>query len=399
MKNVSPKKTWQAFVSDLDVYKSLERFALSQCISASVVKRCSMIDALYLINEKSDVYFLEYDPSVDLETIYRLFAQRAHEKGSKVVLLSTKENMPDFNWLVSVGVDSVENIPVDTDKLDRLLISLFKYKSSNLSYSSKILSFVELKANNGTMTCALNVASILSRKHKTLIIDFDIYCSHTSVFFDFEKDKHLVDLLENADRIDRSLVLSSVKNINSNLHILSSTLELTESFACSKIAVDKLIVSCSEIYDYIVIYLPFNPVVYQHPSLILSTCIICVVNLDQVNKQTITRMLPLLAKSNKNIYVAVNHLSKTYDLSLEDFFVDLTIQHSGEISFHESLMAEAREKKTLATDLDPSSKFNRELTALLHNIGVVNKSAESLFLQRAQRFLRELIGIENDKKL
>lgn len=397
MKEISDK-SWQAFVTTVEVHQSLTEFALNKGVDSAVVDRCSIRDALYLIND-AELFLLEYIPNAEQDLAYKLFAQRVHDRGGKIILLSTKDNMPDFNWLTSVGIDSVDIIPIDQSRLELVFNDVCKSNPSIMSTCAKIISFVKFKPNNGSFTCALNTAAMLSKKHKTLIIDFDLYFSPSSTFFDFAKNNYLEELLENPDRIDGQLIFSSVIKISKDLFILSSSVGLDKSMKYSKTSIDKLIVSCSEIYEYIVIYLPFSEDVYSHPALMLSDFLVGVINLDSANKRSIKSMMPLLLKTNnlKNIHIVVNQVKKSLDISMDVFFKDLEIKPAGKISFHESLMADARKEKTIAFSLDPGSKFSHELSYVLMKVGLISKSVDFIFLKKIKDFIKKLIEKINDK--
>ncbi|ANA43828.1 ParA family protein [Borrelia hermsii] len=92
----------------------------------------------------------------------------------------------------------------------------------------KIITIASIKGGVGKSTSALIFATLLSQKHKVLLIDMDTQASTTSYFYEKIEDQNIDLRINNIYEvlIDKLNVNSSILNVESNLDLIPSYLTL-----------------------------------------------------------------------------------------------------------------------------------------------------------------------------
>ncbi len=175
-----------------------------------------------------------------------------------VMAYSEKADMKTAVRFMRAGVREFFTLPIDATELANALKLAVTNRSvpapEEKNGGGKLFVFLGTKGGCGVTTLASNFALALAQEsdRKTLLIDFGLPIGDAAINLGMVTDYSVAGALQNADRLDGSMLSTLVAKHASGLAILGSPNEFSESSPAVD-AVDKVISVARHSYDFVVV--------------------------------------------------------------------------------------------------------------------------------------------------
>ncbi|NNC36211.1 MAG: hypothetical protein HKO02_02045 [Hyphomonadaceae bacterium] len=289
-------------------------------------------DAQELVNGSADVVIIEADlTNPKSSPIINQLCEYVSQSGFLIVL--AKNATPaTTRAMFKAGVNDVLTLPLDRSdfliSLESAFGSLLAKQNTGLQVKGKVITFMKCGGGAGSTTLATNFAHALisgasgKKSWKKLvsenvprvaILDFDVQFGTVALGMSVEGRSSILDARRAEDRLDSSLLASSLRSHKSGLKVLASPDEIVPFTAFSSDFFEQILDISRSLFDYIIIDIPQAWTSWTHAILDQSDVIIPVLkpNVEHVhNTQKILIGLDHLKIDRNKTVLAVNHVAK-----------------------------------------------------------------------------------------
>ena len=181
-----------------------------------------------------------------------------------------------------------------------------------------------LAGGTGTTTFAVNLAWELANlevdgEHpRVCLLDLDLQFGSVSTYLDLPRREAVFELLQDTGSMDSDSFMQALLTFNDKLHVLTSPSELIPLDMIGQEDVEKLVEVARTNFDYVVIDMPHNVVMWTETVLNAAHVYFAMTELDMRSAQNTLRMIRAL----KGEELPVNKLR--YVLNRAPKFTDLT---------------------------------------------------------------------------
>ncbi len=185
--------------------------------------------------------------------------------GLPIIMLSARAQVADKVRGLQAGADEYVTKPVDSDEMVARVAALLertrRLRQAQLVKRGKVLGFIGAKGGVGTTTVALNVASVLARRKKTVIaVEFRSYYGTFSLQLSGAPLENLSSLLElDAERISERELSTRLFSSPSGLRVLFGPQKVDEFKEIEPDQAEFVIKGLADMADHIIIDLPCHP--------------------------------------------------------------------------------------------------------------------------------------------
>ncbi|MBT8414036.1 MAG: AAA family ATPase, partial [Boseongicola sp.] len=187
-----------------------------------------------------------------------------------------------------------------------------------------VLPIQGLAGGTGTTTFAVNLAWELANLEvdgenpRVCLLDLDLQFGSVSTYLDLPRREAVFELLQDTASMDSESFMQALLTFNDKLHVLTSPSELIPLDMISQEDVEKLVEVARTNFDYVVIDMPHNVVMWTETVLNAAHVYFAMTELDMRSAQNTLRMIRAL----KGEELPVNKLR--YVLNRAPKFTDLT---------------------------------------------------------------------------
>lgn len=228
--------------------------------------------------------------------------------GCVVVLMTDSMDVELASTAAQFGIRRVVPIDISSDELEECLRKVYfleqqRLLDTNISkrVRSKVIGFFGGKGGTGKTTVAANVASMLSKKGKRVIlIDCDLQFGDIGLVMDLEPKDTIVELVQDRNGITIENINSFTMLHNTGVSVLCGPKSPEYAEYVKPEHIEKIVDTMRPYYEYIVIDLPpaFNDVsiaalencdqivlIYNMDILSLKNAKVCISILDQLQQK------------------------------------------------------------------------------------------------------------------
>ncbi|HEV2487741.1 MAG TPA: AAA family ATPase [Terracidiphilus sp.] len=234
--------------------------ALANCRGAEVLEfpayPPALNDVQNLLRLVFDIIFIDVDSNPDyaLELVENIYIKDS----AAVMVYSAKADQEMEARCMRSGAREYLSAPFDQGNVAEALVRAAASASPKprpvKRSGGKTLVFFGAKGGSGVTTIACNYAIALAREssQRTLLIDFGVPLGDAALNLGIAADHSTDDALQNADRLDATLLHGLVAKHDSGVFVLAAPSKVPEVPA-SNAAIEKLMAVAREEFDYVIV--------------------------------------------------------------------------------------------------------------------------------------------------
>lgn len=210
-----------AFVLDLHSEQVLEQLAPTLPSQNMVVKKGDIHAARQWCVQHGapDLLIVDAGDCLRLDAALAALAEHCPPQ-MKLLVLGQKQEVNLYRSLMFAGVNDYHTTPLDADNLRLSLLHLQGHQVAKPLRHGRVICVVGSSGGCGVSSVAANLAYFLAEQQKQFValVDFDLFHSQHPILLGTDYDPHLESILQDAERIDDTLLAHSSQQVSSRLH-------------------------------------------------------------------------------------------------------------------------------------------------------------------------------------
>ncbi|WP_429500209.1 AAA family ATPase [Robbsia andropogonis] len=250
-----------AFVSDKETEQVLRRYVLDQALPHVHVAIGTIDEAIaYLAKVDRSPMLLMIDlhgSAMPLSDLMRL--SEVCEPSVQVVALGERNDVGLYRSLLKIGLRDYLVKPLTVELLTRTFdFSEGRVRDVASSRTGKIITFTGTRGGAGVTTLAVGLARHLSgRTHRRVVyVDLDLHGGGANAMLGLKSNGGLVDVLENAHRLDPQYVERTLTSNQNRLFMLSAELDLDKQANFAGQSLTRVLELLSNSFHYVLMDAP-----------------------------------------------------------------------------------------------------------------------------------------------
>ena len=275
--------------------------------------------------DQSDVVILDM-PVADERAMQSIETALSEAPATHMVVVSPDRSVEFLTRAMRSGVREVLPEPI-SETLVKQVVKIAQDRHANQSrkanVAGRVLAFIPSKGGAGATLLATNLAFALSRHaRRVALIDLNLYFGDAALYLgDDNAVSSVVELAREAQRLDLTLLESSMLKISDNLRVLAAPASPDGVNAVSISGLEKIIELARSSYDFVLLDLSgaLDPVAIK--ALDLADTIYLTLQLDMAFVRAAKRMASIFSElgySSEKLNVIVNRYEKRGDIALAD---------------------------------------------------------------------------------
>ncbi|KGY08346.1 AAA family ATPase [Vibrio sinaloensis] len=167
-----------------------------------------------------DLLLVDGGECVDLESSLSELAHYCPPQ-MKLIVLGKKQEVTLYRHLMFAGVNDYHTTPLDGDALRVSLLHLQGHQVKTSLRTGKIICVLGSTGGCGVSTIACNLSHYLAenQNQRVALVDLDLFHSQHPILLGSDYDPNLENIIQDADRIDDTLLAHSSHQLTNNLHL------------------------------------------------------------------------------------------------------------------------------------------------------------------------------------
>ena len=278
--------------------------------------------AMVINGSTPDVLVCALSPT-DLQGLARLGQISSLHPAMAVVVLCDGHSAEFLLQAMRVGVREVLPSRPSKDALLQAVGRLRQTRELQAKHAGQILAFISCKGGSGATFLATNLAYALGQANKrTIVIDLNLQFGDASLFVSGDKAAmNLGDIARQIQRLDASLLASSLLNVGPNCGVLAAPDDPTHSIDVRPEHIDAILRLARQQYDFIILDVGRSLEAVSVKALDMADTIFPVLQLTLPFIRDGKRLLNLfrnLDYPREKIKLILNRHEKATDIRLED---------------------------------------------------------------------------------
>lgn len=198
---------------------------------------------------------------------------------------------------IRAGAKEYLNSPVDKqeliDAIARLRICLADDGHQETTTKSKVVVVAGCSGGVGSTSIAVNLAAHMASdsNKRVLLMDLDLALGDTDIYLDLIPEYTLIDVVQNADRLDESLLEKTLTKHESGLFLLPRPVQLHELEDVTEKGLATTIELMKSHYTHLVIDISKSYSILDHLALVAATDVLMVTQLDLPCLRNVVRLM------------------------------------------------------------------------------------------------------------
>ena len=187
---------------------------------------------LLIVETDSDETILEYEVDALAEVA---------DPGTQLIVVGHKNDISLYQKLLNMGVSNYLVYPVSITSIIQSISDI--YREPGKEKIGKVHAVIGAKGGVGASSVAQNVALELSRTQgaDVLLIDMDLHFGTASLNLDIEPNQGLIEMIDQAERIDVAMLDRVLVKRGMNLNVLGATTGLDASRDLDAFAIERML--------------------------------------------------------------------------------------------------------------------------------------------------------------
>jgi pilus assembly protein CpaE len=278
--------------------------------------------AMVVNGSTPDVLICSLAPT-DLQGLARLGQISSLHPAMAVVVLCEGHSADFLLQAMRVGVREVLPARPSKEALLQAVGRLRQTREVQTRHAGQILAFISCKGGSGATFLATNLGYALGQANKrTIVIDLNLQFGDASLFVSGDKPAmNLGDIARQINRLDASLLASSLLNVGTNCGVLAAPDDPTHSIDVRPEHIDTILRLARQQYDFIILDVGRSLEAVSIKALDMADTIFPVLQLTLPFIRDGKRLLNLfrsLDYPRDKIKLILNRHEKSADIQLED---------------------------------------------------------------------------------
>jgi pilus assembly protein CpaE len=327
------------------------------------------------VNSGANAVFLDYrndQPELD-----QWIKRTASDHRNPPIFLFLQEITTEQLWkALRLGVKECFVFPVRPEEFQEALDRLPVFPSElGPAEPTRLVSVLGCKGGVGTTFLTVNAAYLLAQEEKgqVLLVDLDLRYGQMVYFFDAKPQYTIVEVIENADHLDRSYLQSLFYQYDKNLQLLPAPMRLEDLEMVTPEQLEKVLSYLKKLRVFRTILVDAGHQLDEITlkSLELADDVILVANQTVPalsNAKKLLELLQLLGLEKLQLHIWLNSWQKHGDLSVADVSGFLGREVSGTVQFDAKEVTRSINEGAPLAKIAPNHAICRDLKGLAEKI-------------------------------
>lgn len=290
------------------------------------------------------------------------------------VLLLNQESPDVLLRALRMGVREVLKLPLHKDEFVSAIERIGRHQGNEPVRQGEVMAFISCKGGSGSTFLAANVGYSLAAhsKKRVLLIDLNLQFGDAALFVsDRKPTATILDVCHDIERIDESLLRSSVIEVLPNFGVLAAPEDASKAVEIRPNHIDALIRFVRPHFDYVICDVGRSLDAITVHALDAADHIYLVLQLILPYVRDGRRLMALfhsLGYPREKIRPIVNRYEKSNDLRLEDLEQALTTKIFHTVPNHYPSVAASVNQGTPIDRLRPGSPVSESILRLVESI-------------------------------
>jgi pilus assembly protein CpaE len=347
------------------------------------------------VNSGANVVLLEYEN--DQPELDHWIKKTVADHHNPPIFLFFPEITTEQLWkALRLGVKECFVFPIRPEEFQEALDRLPVFPSElGPAEPTRLVSVLGCKGGVGTTFITVNAAFLLAQEEEgqMLLVDLDLRYGQMVYFFDAKPQYTIVEVIENADHLDRAYLQSLFYQYDKNLQLLPAPVRLEDSEIVTPEQLEKVLSYLKKLRVFRTIWVDAGHQLDEITlkSLELADDVILVANQtipSLSNAKKLLELLTLLGLEKLQLHIWLNSWQKHGDLSISDVSSFLGREVSGTIQFDGKEVVRSINEGTPLAKIAPHHDICRNLKALTEKISGVEATADKASRRGLLNFFR-----------
>lgn len=332
------------------------------------------------VNSGINAVFLEYqngEPELD-----QWIKENASDHRNPPIFLFFPEITTDQLWkALRLGVKECFVFPIRSEEFQEALDRLPVFPSElGPAVPTRLVSVLGCKGGIGTTFITVNLAYLLAQKEEgqVLLVDLDLRYGQMVYFFDAKPQYTIVEVIENADYLDRSYLQSLFYQYDKNLQLLPAPARLEDLDIVTPEQLEKVLnyLKKLRVFGTILVDAGHQLDEITLKSMELADEVILVTNQTVPalsNAKKLLELLQLLGMEHLQLHIWVNSWQKYGDLSVADVSSFLGREIGGAVPCDAKEVTRSINEGAPLAKIAPNHAICRDLKSLAEKISGAEK--------------------------
>ncbi len=327
------------------------------------------------VNSGAEAIFLEYqngDPELD-----QWIKETASDHRNPPIFLFFQEITTEQLWkALRLGVKECFVFPIRPEEFQEALDRMPVLPTElGPALPTRLVSVLGCKGGIGTTFMTINLGYLLAQKEEgqVLLVDLDLRYGQMVYFFDAKPQYTIVEVIENADHLDRSYLQNLFYQYDKNLQLLPAPVRLEDLEIVTPEQLEKVLTYLKKLRAFRTILVDAGHQIDEITlkSLDLADDVILVTNQTVPalsNAKKLLELLQLLGMEHLQLHIWLNSWQKRGDLSIANVSNFLGREISGAVQYDAKEVTRSINEGVPLAKIAPNHGACRDLKGLLEKI-------------------------------
>jgi pilus assembly protein CpaE len=341
----------------------------------ALVEAKSLDELPQRVNSGANAIFLEY-PN-DYPELDQWIKTTAADHCNPPIFLYFQEITTDRLWkALRLGVKECFVFPIRAEEFQEALDRLPVFPSELAPADpTRLVAVLGCKGGVGATFVTINTAYLLAQEEKgqVLAVDLDLRYGQMVYFLDAKPQYTIVEVIENADHLDRAYLQSLIYQYDKNLQLLPAPVRVEDTEVVTPEQLEKVLGYLKKLRVFRAILVDAGHQIDEITlkSLELADEVVMVINQTipaLSNAKKLLELLQLLRLENLNLHLFINAWQKHGDLSVTDVAKFLGREVSGTVAFDGKEVARSINEGAPLAKIAPGHAVCRDLNGLANKL-------------------------------
>jgi pilus assembly protein CpaE len=293
--------------------------------------------------------------------------------GTKLIVIGYANDVVLYRELLDRGVSEYMVAPIDPVALIAVIARL--YKNAGADKLGRSFAFIGAKGGVGSSTIAQNVASTMGRAYgrDVILADLDLAFGSASLSFNLSPTQGMAQALQDASRLDDTLLGRLLTKCEDHLSILTAPATLEQSYDLAESAFERLLDIAQSNVPFVVLDIPHIWTSWAKKTLLAADDVVITAVPDLVSLRNAKNLVDQLKQARPNDAppkLVLNQIGvpKRSEIKPDKFAAALQIEPITCIPFEPLTVSAAANNGQMIADVSARSALSKSFAKIAQTI-------------------------------